>query len=466
MRDAHLTGAMIVDPARGTPKPDRVIVITGHYDTLRADGGLVKGYRGVPQGEVLAFNGRAWPHTERMTHTVGDSVRWRVLSGSSFGHPMHLHGFYFRIDRRGVQQADTGYAPADRRMAVTEMLRFGNTMSIVWSPDRPGGWIFHCHVTFHIAARPGGAAGGAHAGHAKHDPDTHTFTGMGGLLLAVTVKPRGPTPAERAPARTLRLVALSDSAAGDPWYRYGFALQQGDDEPTRAAMRAPGPTLVLARGEPTEIQVVNRTHEPTAIHWHGIELESYYDGVVGFGGTPGRVTPAVRPGGTMRVRMTPPRAGSFMYHTHFNELAQQLGGMYGGIVVLEPGEAWDPAHDHVLVITEKPDQTGGLLNGETTGRTVEVAAGSRHRFRFMNIGVSRPFSQIRLTSGGAPARWRVVAKDGWALDAARARERAAVERVGTGETMDVEWVAERGDYALQLTESTGAVLATVPIIVR
>ena len=48
----------------------------------------------------------------------------------------------------------------------------------------------------------------------------------------------------------------------------------------------PGPVLVLTRGEPVEITLVNRMTEPTAIHWHGIELESYDDGVPGWGGSP------------------------------------------------------------------------------------------------------------------------------------------------------------------------------------
>ena len=31
-----------------------------------------------------------------------------------------------------------------------------------------------------------------------------------------------------------------------------------------------------------------------------------------------------------------------MYHTHFDEFRQQYGGLVGALVVLEPGEQWDP----------------------------------------------------------------------------------------------------------------------------
>ena len=36
------------------------------------------------------------------------------------------------------------------------------------------------------------------------------------------------------------------------------------------------------------IMVVNHLTEPTAVHWHGIELESYFDGVAGFSGAGAR----------------------------------------------------------------------------------------------------------------------------------------------------------------------------------
>jgi hypothetical protein len=35
---------------------------------------------------------------------------------------------------------------------------------------------------------------------------------------------------------------------------------------------------VIPRGERTAITVHNELNEATAIHWHGLEIESYYDG--------------------------------------------------------------------------------------------------------------------------------------------------------------------------------------------
>ena len=105
------------------------------------------------------------------------------------------------------------------------------------------------------------------------------------------------------------------------------------------ARGGPGGMLLLHQDEPTTVRVVNRSGDHTAIHWHGMELENLYDGVVGLGGTPGQRTRAVAPGGSFDARMTPPRAGTFIYHTHLMEVRQQERGLYGAMIVLPAGAA-------------------------------------------------------------------------------------------------------------------------------
>jgi hypothetical protein len=79
----------------------------------------------------------------------------------------------------------------------------------------------------------------------------------------------------------LRLVATHDAGFPDSLPSMRFVLE--DTALARTPAR-PGisPTIDLIRGEPVSITVVNRLGEPTAVHWHGIELESYFDGVAGF----------------------------------------------------------------------------------------------------------------------------------------------------------------------------------------
>jgi manganese oxidase len=468
MAETQLTGALVVDPARGRLDPrERVLVITAIADTLQPDGAYLVDRRGLVLREFVALNGKSWPHTERFTYAVGDSVRWRVLNGSPAPHSMHLHGFYFAVSAKGDDgaDADTAYAPSARRMAVTELLMQGQTMRMVWSPDRPGGWIFHCHMTMHAVREPPVARRDSleyPEGHEAHgDADAHAFTGMSGLVLATTVTGRAPRVAWR-PARTLRLFVQSDSTPADSARRFGYVLQQGAAEPARDSIVSPGPVLVLTRGEPTAITIVNRTTEPTAVHWHGIELESYYDGVIGFGGTPGgKTTPAIRPGGSFDVRITPRRAGTFMYHTHFDELRQQYGGLVGTIVVLDPGERWEPETDRVFTITDGVTRRV-LINGALAPPQQTLRAGTTYRLRFANIAVDRPTVYLRLSRDttarvGQPTpytietiEWTPLAKDGWTLDVSRRVAGPAVQRVSNGETADFAFTPrEPGELVLQ-----------------
>jgi manganese oxidase len=156
--DSQLAGAFVVDSAGPVPD-DRVFVITELFHRALVDSATVlveRDRHGIPVGEITALNGRSWPHTERLRYALGDSIRWRVVNATFQPHPMHLHGFYFRVDAHGAPRAegDSVYAPAQRRMAVTEVVGIGETAAIVWSPDRPGGWVFHCHLAHHVAKLP------------------------------------------------------------------------------------------------------------------------------------------------------------------------------------------------------------------------------------------------------------------------------------------------------------------------
>lgn len=97
--------------------------------------------------------------------------------------------------------------------------------------------------------------------------------------------------------------------------------------------------------------VFNRLQVPLGVHWHGIELASYFDGVPGFSGAPGRTMPAMQPGDSFAVQMTPPRAGTFIYHIHSEQFDELNSGLYGPLIVLEPAQPWAPERDHIFVIS-------------------------------------------------------------------------------------------------------------------
>jgi FtsP/CotA-like multicopper oxidase with cupredoxin domain len=97
------------------------------------------------------INGRAWPYTERLTYEVGDPVHWRWINAAQGNHPMHLHGSYYTVDSIGDGERDTLLNSEQRPLVVTELMRPGTTMSLTWTPQEPGNWLFHCHVLAHIS---------------------------------------------------------------------------------------------------------------------------------------------------------------------------------------------------------------------------------------------------------------------------------------------------------------------------
>jgi FtsP/CotA-like multicopper oxidase with cupredoxin domain len=452
---SQAVGAFIVDSVGGEPR-DRIFVMTRwrgpNNSPARQEG-----------WELTAFNGRSWPHTERISTTVGDTVRWRVIAGNNSGHAMHLHGFYFLVESKGDLVRDSVYAPADRRLMVTEPLGPGVTMTLRWIPERPGNWIFHCHLVVHMSAtqRVDHMAGAAPRSGARTEPESHAMHGMAGLVLGISVRPAAGTSAATAAVapRTLRLFANQrDGVFGDR-PGYGFVLQQGVRPPAADSVRIPGTTLVLTRDEPVQITVMNRLKQALAVHWHGIELESYFDGVAGWSGAADRIAPPVAPGDSFAVRFTPPRAGTFIYHVH-NETGEELpSGLYGALIVLDPGARFDAETDRLFVISEPGPGNGPLgqvprspfVNGSATPEPLELTAGRTYRFRFIGISANNVY-EIVLRRSSAVEQWRLVARDGADLPPASSRvEPAQFVGFGTGMTLDYAFTPSGpGDLTLEV----------------
>jgi FtsP/CotA-like multicopper oxidase with cupredoxin domain len=72
---------------------------------------------------------------------VGELQVWELVNETSQDHPFHLHGFFFQVlDDGAPAWKDTVNVP---RQA---------TVRIAWLPDdRPGEWMYHCHILEHHA---------------------------------------------------------------------------------------------------------------------------------------------------------------------------------------------------------------------------------------------------------------------------------------------------------------------------
>jgi FtsP/CotA-like multicopper oxidase with cupredoxin domain len=447
--ETQLHGAIVVDGPNAPP--DRVMAISWYFTIEpKSPSGLGRG--------VMAINGLSWPHTERLSYAQGDSIRWRVLNFTEVDHPMHLHGFYFRMNARGNGIADTLYSAAAQRMAVTEVILPFQTMALSWQADRPGNWIYHCHYAAHLSNlvaldTENGAMDSAMLGHHQSDRPHQMF----GLVMGLSVSAKGSAPEPGEPARKIRIVQREKPNVYGTQPGMSFVVDGTPEAADPGAMPVPGPALILERGKRVEVTIVNQSNDHAAIHWHGIELESYPDGVPGWSGSGKTILPAIAPHDSLTVAWTPPRAGSFMYHTHFSENKQMGSGLYGPIIVLEPGERFDPETDRILFFgTAGTGQNvilgpfpNYVMNGSTQPGPLTLKAGTLYRFRLFNLAGDLP-TMVSLNQGDKPVAWRAVAKDGYPLAAAQAVAKPAMLVFDPGEIYDFEFTPARsGELTLK-----------------
>jgi FtsP/CotA-like multicopper oxidase with cupredoxin domain len=444
-----------VDPAEGPIPADRIFVL-GLLDLSDPNATAET----PPAPFAPAINGRSWPYTERMDLTVGDTVRWRWINPTGDNHPMHLHGFFYRVDSRGTSVTDTIYGPDEQRSVVTERLSPGTTMAMTWSPERPGQWLMHCHLHFHVA--PDSSWGPDYprvrgsTGHESGAHPTMEMDDMAGLVLGINVAPRAGTPPTAAASpRPVRLLVEPSPARS----RIQVTLEEAGQAVAPAS--SPGAPLVLTRGEPVAITVVNRLAQPTAIHWHGIELDSYFDGVPGWSGTATRRAPMIAPGDSFVARMTPPRSGTFIYHAH-NLATKQVGeGLIGPLIVLEPGEVRKPEDEIVWIIGGSAIFfTGHLeLNGSPHPPPLTLRAGHRYRVRLINITEDNT-GDVTLGDSTGLATWRPLAKDAMPVASTRQQPRPAQVRASVGETYDFAFDAGPPRRLTLLVQNDGKPMAS------
>ncbi len=98
---------------------------------------------------------------------LGETQIWTLVNKTRWSHPFHLHGYFFQVldeheqPVRPLAWKDTVDVPYERTVKI--VVRFD---------DRPGMWMFHCHVLDHA---DGGLMGMVHVTAADHEhtPDHH-----------------------------------------------------------------------------------------------------------------------------------------------------------------------------------------------------------------------------------------------------------------------------------------------------
>ena len=218
--------------------------------------------------------------------------------------------------------------------------------------------------------------------------------------------------------------------------------------------RVHGPTIECVEGDTVRIYVTNRLPAATSVHWHGLVVPNGMDGVSGLHQR------AIEPGETFRYEFVLRQHGTYMYHSHHDEMTQQALGLMGLFVVHPRAPlAPPPDRDYAILLSEwkiepgarRPDPNEMVdfnvltMNAKIHPATQNLVArrGERVRIRLANLS-AMSHHPIHL-HGHA---FRVVATDGGELpESAQWRETSIL--VPTGSTRTIEFVAdEPGDWPL------------------
>ena len=77
---------------------------------------------------------------------VGELQVWELVNETGQDHPFHIHGFFFQVLQ------ENGQVPTDLAWKDTVNVPRKSQTRIAWLPDdRPGEWMYHCHILEHHA---------------------------------------------------------------------------------------------------------------------------------------------------------------------------------------------------------------------------------------------------------------------------------------------------------------------------
>lgn len=289
---------------------------------------------------------------------------------------------------------------------------------------------------------------------------------------------------------------------GRPVKEYNLTLEQ--KEMTLGGVTAnamtinssiPGPTLEFNEGDLAIINVTNKMDEETSVHWHGLILPNFYDGV------PYLNTPPIEPGETFQYRIPINQSGTYWYHSH--TMLQEQKGVFGSIIIQPKEKILDYDKDLIVMLSdwtnEKPlnvlrnlkrgnewyqvkkgtsvplsrvikegalgaqfkfwrDRMGGaditdiyypafLTNGKKVAEYPEFKAGERVRLRFINASASTYYWMD--FGGGNPM---IVSSDG--IDVEPVHKSRFL--FGIAETYDVIVTIPEGTLEITATTQDGS----------
>ena len=138
-----MMGMFIIHP-KNSRRVDRDFAITLHEwavhpGTYRPDPSVMTDFN------TFTMNAKVFPAIDHLVVRTGQRVRIRFGNLSMDQHPMHLHGYQFKITG-----TDGGPIPsAGQWPETTVAVPVGTTRDVEFLANVPGDWVLHCHRSHH-----------------------------------------------------------------------------------------------------------------------------------------------------------------------------------------------------------------------------------------------------------------------------------------------------------------------------
>ena len=214
-----------------------------------------------------------------------------------------------------------------------------------------------------------------------------------------------------------------------------------------------GPLIEAVEGDAVRIYVTNRLPAPTTVHWHGILLPSGMDGVGGL------TQSAIKPGETFKYEFTLRQNGTFMYHSHHDEMTQMALGMTGLFVIHPRTPTHKVDRDFALLLHEWRIDPGARRPDPNEMMEFNVLTMNAKAFPGTSPLVAKLGDKVRIRIGNLSAMdhhpihlhgyyFKVAETDGGRIPEASQWPETTV-LVPVGSTRSVEFVANNpGDWAM------------------
>lgn len=248
----------------------------------------------------------------------------------------------------------------------------------------------------------------------------------------------------------------------------------------------PGPTIQVYPGDYVNIRVYNNLSEATSVHWHGLDVPNDMDGVPDI-----EPSPKINPGSYFDYKfqiINPP--GTHMYHTHHLSHKQQMMGLEGGLIILDPYTS-KADRDYFIMLQEF--ELVGIPMGVVIPGTYEINPMSDDFNFFTMNGRCFPYTaslavsyrekiKVRFANAMMDAhpmhihghQFDVVASDGNSITSCGIMKKNTIS-VASGETWDIEFIANNPGIwpfhchiphhmSNNMTEHSGGMLTTIVYI--